>query len=151
MTRSPTKLITASLILASAGAFSSAVFAADVNTKAEKELTQIEHAMCAATLKNDVAASAKFSVDDFLEVDGRGDLRTKEMGLDFTKKVKATGCENSDMKVRIYDNTGVVIGKTTFKSDLYNGELKYTDVFVKKNGAWLMVSSHWSEIKPSKL
>ncbi len=148
MTRSAKKLIMASILLASTGAFSQAVFAADVNAKAEKELMQIEDAMCVAVLKNDVAASAKFSVDDYLEVDGKGATGTKEMGLDFVKKVKATVCENYDMNVRVYSDMAVVIGKSKFKSDLASGEMKFTDVFIKKNGTWLIVSNHWSELKP---
>ena len=150
MTRSPTKLFIASLLIATAGASSSMAFAQDSQASITKELTQIEDTLCIATLKNDVGASAKYLTEDYLEIDGKGAIGTKQSSLDFVKTVKASVCENLINSVRIHGDTAIVVGKTTFKSATYAGELMFTDVFVKKNNSWMIVSNHWSEIKAPK-
>lgn len=141
------KLLRGSLLMLAAGVFSSTVLADEKSSTAEQELLQMEKAFCTAILKNDVAGLAKLSADDYVEIDGSGKVRNKQVGLDFAKNVKATVCEVSEMTVRVYDDSAVVVGRTTLRSDLYNGDLRFTDVFAKRNNAWLNIAGHWSEIK----
>jgi len=57
-------------------------------------------------------------------------------------------CESlitSDVEVRLYGETALVIGrasmKATFRGQNVGGEFRYTDVWVKRQGAWQNVAS----------
>jgi hypothetical protein len=52
----------------------------------------------------------------------------------------------SETSVRVYDNTAIVTGKGVF-SGVNNGtefslNLMFTEVYINKNGRWLLASRH---------
>ena len=54
------------------------------------------------------------------------------------------------MKVRVYGETAVVTYRSVAKGKIgdqdISGEYRWTDVVVKRNGVWLIVSTHGSTI-----
>jgi ketosteroid isomerase-like protein len=51
-----------------------------------------------------------------------------------------------DLQVRLYGNTGIVVGQGTLqahegKQNLLGGKFVWTDTFVKDHGAWKVVAS----------
>jgi hypothetical protein len=54
--------------------------------------------------------------------------------------------EVSEAAVRLYENTAIVIGKGKFSGIGNNNpfalELTYTEVYIKNNGHWQLVSRH---------
>jgi ketosteroid isomerase-like protein len=57
----------------------------------------------------------------------------------------------SDLKVHIYGQTGVVIGRNLviYKEDgkPAQNDVRFTDVFVKRDGRWQCVATQWTNIK----
>ena len=56
------------------------------------------------------------------------------------------------MKVRVYNrDTAIVTGRTvvigTYEKQKVDIEVQFTDVFVKTDGTWVLVSGHVSRIK----
>lgn len=51
------------------------------------------------------------------------------------------------MQVRIYGNAGVVVGRLTIKSAGFNGQIRFTDTYVQRDGRWQVVLSSGAEIK----
>jgi ketosteroid isomerase-like protein len=51
-----------------------------------------------------------------------------------------------DVKVRVFDDCAVVIGRTyargEYKGHLYDVTLRFTDVFVRRDEGWQAVASH---------
>ena len=64
----------------------------------------------------------------------------------------ALSTTTSDMKVRVYGDTAVVMGKSTAKGSIGGRELKgpvmFTRVYVKKNGKWQSVAFQQTPIVP---
>jgi ketosteroid isomerase-like protein len=51
-----------------------------------------------------------------------------------------------DLKVKVYGDTAIVSGQTTdkgkYKGQDISGTYRFTDVFVKRDGKWMAVSTH---------
>jgi len=61
------------------------------------------------------------------------------------------GLDIDDLKVRAYDNAAVVTGRTTVTIGGSKREvviLRFTDVFVRRSGQWLVVASHATRVVP---
>jgi ketosteroid isomerase-like protein len=73
-------------------------------------------------------------------VNKRGDLESMTGDIVFTE------FKIDDLRVRLYGDTGIVVGQGTIKAhkgkqDLLGGKFVWTDTFVKKGGAWKVVAS----------
>ncbi len=59
-----------------------------------------------------------------------------------------------DVKVRMFDGFAVVTGPTyargEYKGHAYDVNLRFTDVFVRRSGEWVAVSSHASRIAEAR-
>ena len=56
-----------------------------------------------------------------------------------------------DLKVRVIGDTAVVHGldteKTTYKGKDVSGQIRFTDIFVKRDGKWLCVATPASKVE----
>ena len=113
----------------------------------EQALIKIQHQWAEARLKGDSSYTRRLEADDCTIVwpDGsvvnkRADLQTMTGDIVFTKfKV-------DDVQVRLYGDTGIVVGQGTIraqkgKQDLLDGKFVWTDTFVKHGGEWKVVAS----------
>ncbi len=121
-------------------------FAADSDPRAEKEVREIEDLMVKGALKSDPSDFEKYIADDFINILPNGEFQTgKEFVADF-KVVKFKEYKMQNMKVRIYGETAVATSlakaQFSFKGAEMSGRFASTDVFVRRNGEWKMVSSH---------
>lgn len=61
--------------------------------------------------------------------------------------------EVRDLKVRLTGDVAIVQGVdeevTTLDGEDTSGKWAFTDVFARREGAWVAVASHTSEIKPT--
>jgi ketosteroid isomerase-like protein len=123
----------------------------------EQTLTKIEHDALAAFLKRDVAAFGKYFADDASITTPDGSLQTKAQLLADVKSgdLVLQSSQIADMKVRVYGDAAVVTYTTTdkgkYKGQEINGQYRWTDVFVRRAGAWQIVAGHGTPIpKPAK-
>ncbi len=92
--------------------------------------------------------------DDYTFITLRGEMRTKSDIL----KGFASGSfryesrQISDLKVRIYQNTAIVTGRSIQKGmengKDYSGDYRFTRVYVKQEGRWLTAALQTTLIRP---
>ena len=111
-----------------------------------KQIEQLEEARNQAILKGDAAAIERMTADDYTFITLKGELRTKaEIVKGFASGAfKYQSRTISDLKVRVYDDTAVVTGRSVQKGiengKDYSGDYWFTRVYVKQNGAWMTVA-----------
>jgi ketosteroid isomerase-like protein len=127
---------------------------ASTSAKLEQELMQMERDWSAAYLNHEVAVVDRILADDYIGTDGRGVMTNKAQEIEDARSTDANRKILSelidDMKVRLYDDTAIVNGRSTEKIEVNGKELtiqyRRTDVFVKRGGRWQCVSFHGSRI-----
>jgi len=115
-------------------------------TPVEREIEDLEEARNQAVLHRDVTALDRMTSDDYTFITLKGELRTKADIL----KGFASGSfhyesrQISDLKVRVYDDTAVVTGRSVQKGmengKDYSGDYRFTRVYVNENGRWVTVA-----------
>lgn len=115
--------------------------------KVEQELLQSERDRCTATVKNDAAALGGILADDIIDVWPNGKITTKAQDLADVQTNTTSACEVEMMQVRVYGNAGVVVGRLSIKSAAFNGQIRFTDTYVRRDGRWQVVLSSGAEIK----
>lgn len=124
-------------------------------SKAEQEIRAAEHLWNEARVKADVAALDRLLADGWTVTHGGGTMDTKAQYLADLKSGdrKFSADVNEDqVTIRFYGDTAVVAGlsdsKVTFKGQVQGGPLRFTRVYVKRDGRWQMVVSHATSRKP---
>ncbi|MBA3568151.1 MAG: nuclear transport factor 2 family protein [Pyrinomonadaceae bacterium] len=108
-----------------------------------------------ADKKGDVAWFERNFADDFYGVSSlTGKLNTKaeEVAEIKNRKEVIDSAVSSDMEARVEGNTGIVTGvyRLTGRDDKgqpMDRRIRYTDVYVKRDGRWLVVASQGTLIK----
>jgi hypothetical protein len=124
----------------------SASLAAD-HGKVEQELTQSERNRCTATVRNDAGALGAILADDIIDVWPNGKITTQAQDLADVQTDKTSACEVDMMQVRVYGNAAVVVGRLPIKSAAFNGQIRFTDTYVRRDGRWPIVLSSGAELK----
>jgi ketosteroid isomerase-like protein len=111
--------------------FFSALTSADLNT--------LEHLLARDFLLVDAMSGSEVAKSDFMDV-----LRT---GM-----LKFQIIEAREQRVRLYETTAVVTGRTQMNGQ-FNGEpftlnSRYTHVYVEHHGRWQLVSAQGTQIAP---
>jgi len=119
----------------------------------EQTLTKIEHDSLAAILKRDLVAFGKIFADDAVLVTPDGSMQTKAQLLADLKSgdLVLESSAISDLKVRAFGDAAVVTYITTdkgkYKKQDISGRYRWTDVFVRRGGNWLLVAGHGTPIQ----
>lgn len=143
-------VVAAAFSLATLGAVSARGQAASV----EEQLKKIEKDRAAAVIKGDVATLESATADDYVFVNAYGQLSDKATTMNNIKtgNIKITANEVSDLKVRVYGDTAVVTGKASTKGTIGGRDVKspmrFTRVYVKKDGKWQSVAFQQTPIVP---
>ena len=128
--------------------------AADVGV--EQTLMKLERDTLAALLKKDSAAFGRIFSDDAVLITPDGSPQTKAQLLADLKSgdLAIATSDISDMKVRAFGDTAVVtyvtIDKGTYKGQDISGRYRWTDVFVRRAGAWQIVAGQGTRIESPK-
>lgn len=116
-----------------------------VRKPAAEELGLVCRQWDQAIQSNDVTEIGKFMADNWVIVGTEGGITPKPHFLDFIRSgdLFHNRMDFEDIKVDVFDNTGIVISKGT-SGGLYKGEaFSYyewsTSVFIRKEGRWLCV------------
>lgn len=122
----------------------------------EREVRDMEGQWRQAWLAGDAAALDRIHADDYIAIPNIGTVSTKaEVMADVRRGVfRYSRMEHSEMNVRIYGTTGVVVGRTTNEGRRgdrdVSGDFRYTRIYVKRNGRWQAVLAQYTRISPGK-
>ena len=132
-----------------------ACFAAD-RAADVAELTRISDAWDKAIVRKDEAAIAANMAGDFRQIDGSGNLETKKSfvaGI-VDSKLTIDPYTVEDFEVRLYGDTALLSGRThmtgKYEGKPFESNYRYIDIYVRRNGAWKIVSVQITRIPPAK-
>ncbi|MDR7332701.1 nuclear transport factor 2 family protein [Roseateles asaccharophilus] len=106
-----------------------------------------------AIVAKDRAAIAANMADDFRQIDARGNVETKASFVDglVTPDLVLDPYTVEDFEVRVYGDTALISGRTRmtgrYQGQPFSTHYRYIDVYVKRGGAWKIVSVQISPIK----
>ena len=112
----------------------------------EDQLIQLDKAWTSAELKGDKKAAEVLLADDFLGTTQRGEIENKTQYL-------ASVMPNSDMvkaddyKITIHGDIAIMTHRSTVDG-VRNIQFRSTHVWIKRNGRWLLLAHHGSQISP---
>lgn len=142
-------LLTPCRILAQA----SSPAAAPVKTgSVEQELMNLEQDWAKAYVQHDLVALGRIEADDIIYTDSDGAVMTKAQDLDDVKSgaFVAASFVVDDMKVSVYGDAAVITGRSTIKAQYKgkdgNGQFRWTDTWIRRDGVWQCVASHASKV-----
>jgi ketosteroid isomerase-like protein len=114
----------------------------------EQAITKLEHDWAAASVKADMAATDRIVADDWIGTSWDGQIQPKSQIVDELKTgvYKPSSMNVDNIKVRVFGDVAVATltqtEKSQYKGKDTSGRYLYTDVWVKRNGSWQVVSSH---------
>jgi hypothetical protein len=116
------------------------------------ELTRIEQRLASTWLSGDCAAWGAMLAPDWSVIHITGETMTRPAALAACKA--GPGLETlraDDLAVRVYGDTAIVTGRTTAITSgatPITVTLRFTDVFIRRDGRWLAVASHATRLEP---
>ncbi|MCA1626059.1 MAG: nuclear transport factor 2 family protein, partial [Acidobacteria bacterium] len=125
----------------------------------EQEILKIHSSLEQAFLKKDAAVFERIFADDYVYSNPYGKMFNRAEGLEDLRKewtntnYKILTSTSDDLKVKVSGNMALVTGNwtsTTVPPDDANAEPhkdtgRYTGVYEKRNGKWLLIAEHYSE------
>jgi ketosteroid isomerase-like protein len=113
----------------------------------EQALVRVQHEWAEARLKGDTSYARRLEAEDCTIVWPDGRIVNKLEDLQsMTGDIVFTEFKIDDLRVRLYGDTGIVVGEGMIKAHkekqvLLGGEFVWTDTFVKQGGQWKVVAS----------
>ena len=117
------------------------------NIKVEQEIKKLELEWFDSYVRGDRAAFDLIVADDVVMTYANGKVGNKSEAI---AEIKAPAdasysLTSDDVQVRVYGDTAIVTGrvteKGTFNGRSLNSQSRYTDVWVRRNGRWQVVSA----------
>jgi hypothetical protein len=149
------KLLTTILLI-----FVSTIAAFAQNGEAEREILKIHKGLDEAFLKNDVAYFERYFAPEYIYSNNFGKLISREGNLEYYRSLgtkptfKVLANKTDDVKIRVTGNAALVtaswtttvlpIGDPNAESHTDTG--RYTGVYERRGGKWLVVAEHNSEL-----
>ncbi len=117
------------------------------NSEDKQALIKIQHDWAEARMKGDGSYTRRLEAENCTIVWPDGSIVNKREDLNsITGDIVFTEFRIDDLQVRLYENTGIVVGQGTIKAhegkqNLLGGKFVWTDKFIKQDGAWKVVAS----------
>jgi len=114
--------------------------------EAEQEIRELETRRFKAQINADAATLDRILSDDLTYVHSSAHVDTKVSYIASIRsgELKYVSIVPDELKVRVYGNTAVVTGRGEFKAQSQgqpvNIQLRFTDVYVRRDGRWQMVA-----------
>jgi ketosteroid isomerase-like protein len=118
----------------------------------EQALMKIQHEWAEARVKGDSSYARRVEANDCTIVWPDGSIVNKRQDLQtMTGDIVFTEFKIDDLRVRLYGDTGIVVGQGTIKAhkgkqDLLAGKFVWTDTFAKQGGQWKVVASQITSV-----
>jgi len=119
-------------------------------TSVEEIIRKLDNERIQAQIHADATALGRIYAADFIGVGPSGRVRTKPQVIsDFTSgDLKFQSITTDDVQVCVYGNTAVETGRSTMigedKGQTVPRDTRFTRVWVKQQGRWLLVANHYS-------
>lgn len=131
-------IVEAALVLAIGGQSDAAVV---------RELEKMEHQLAETYKAGDCAAWGAMLAPEWSVTHITAEVLTKAQALEMCAAAKGQIAQAAiaDISVRMFGDAAVVTGRTTFATSGAKPvamTLRFTDVFVRRSGRWLVVASH---------
>jgi ketosteroid isomerase-like protein len=110
------------------------------------ELTAQADAWDQAIVRKDRAAIESNMAEDFRQIDGAGNVETKTSFVEgiLSERLEIDPYTVEDIDVRLYGDVALLSGRTRmtgrFDGGPFASHYRYIDVYVRRNGAWKIVS-----------
>jgi hypothetical protein len=117
------------------------------NSEDEQALIKVQHDWAEARIKGDSSYTRRLEAENCTVVLPDGSIVNKREDLaSMTGDTVFTKFKIDDLQVRLYGDTGIVVGQGTIeahegKQNLLGGKFVWTDTFIKQDGAWKVVAS----------
>ena len=117
------------------------------NSEDEQALIKIQHDWAEARMKGDSSYTRRLEAENCTVVWPDGSIVNKREDLkSMTGDIIFTEFKINNLQVRLYGDTGIVVGEGTIKAqqekqNLLGGKFVWTDTFIKQDGAWKVVAS----------
>jgi ketosteroid isomerase-like protein len=117
------------------------------HSQGEQALMKIQREWAEARVKGDSSYTRRIEADDCTIVWPDGSIVNKRLDLQtMTGDIVFTEFKINDLRARIYEDTGIVVGEGMIKArkgkqDLLGGKFVWTDTFVKQGVEWKVVAS----------
>ncbi len=128
-------------------------FSARADETADRaDLMKAEQAFGEALVKNDPAMLEKVLSADWTLVISDGSLMRRDAIFKSLKSgtLKFSSYTLGKMDIRIFGDAAVIIGvsdsKGEWEGEKFEGRDRFTDVFIRRDGKWLCVSTHSSDL-----
>jgi ketosteroid isomerase-like protein len=118
----------------------------------EQALIRIQHEWAEARVRGDSSYTRRLEAEDCAIVWPDGKIVNKPADLQtMTGNTVFTEFKVDDVQVRLYGDTGIVVGQGIVraeegKQDLLGGKFVWTDTFVKQSGQWKVVASQITSV-----
>ena len=120
------------------------------------ELTRLSDAWDKAIVRTDEKAIADNMAEDFRQIDPNANLETKQSfvaGI-IDPKLTIDPYTVEEFEVRLYGDTALLSGRThmtgKYDGQAFESNYRYIDIYVRRNGAWKIVSVQITRIPPAK-
>lgn len=119
----------------------------------EQELRDIEQGIARAWLQRDRAFLETVLAPEWTVTQADGTMLTRNIVLgEFFDAVSFDANAIDDVAVTLFADTAVVRGRTsvraTFDGAAVTAQIRFTDVFIRRNQQWQVVASHASSLVP---
>jgi hypothetical protein len=117
-----------------------------------EQLRRLDKELSVATWTGDALWFEQNLDDDYVLITSKGTMYTKADVVSelATPGMKMDPFDAFELQVRVYGDSAVVNGRRlqhfTVGRARYANDLRYTDVYVKRKGRWLLVSEHVSNM-----
>lgn len=123
------------------------VFGAQSESAVVRELEKIEHQLTETYKDGNCTAWGDMLAPEWSVTHITAQVITKPQALEMCAAAKGQIAHAAidDINVRVFGDAAVVTGRTTFSTSGANPvamTLRFTDVFVRRSGSWLVVASH---------
>lgn len=119
--------------------------------KVEQGLMQLDRQWAELAVRGDMAAFDRIFADDYTSTHSNGRVVTKTEERAYVASAisnsKFASINTDDVKVRVYGDTAVIIGRVTVKSRSGSErQSRYTTVWVKRQNRWQVVAEQFASI-----
>ena len=124
-----------------------------MNPAIVRQLETLEEQLASTWMNRNCAGWSALLADDWTVTHINGQVITKVQALEMCRTGPAVTSSLDQISVRVYEDTAIVIGRnkaTAMTTPPQTVVLRFTDVAVQRNGRWIVVASHATQIQDTQ-